>query len=89
MSCHISDLDSLPSDCPILNVVTIPEVITLGIEVNFFTTRSSSILRTFPFFDVSCHYFKIVVMTSNAFGITWASNLPIAVSQTPSLPLIA
>ena len=37
----ISDLGSLPADHPIFNVITMPEVITLGIVYNFlYTSRS-------------------------------------------------
>ena len=37
----ISDVDTLPADYPILNVITMPEVITLGITNSFpFVSRS-------------------------------------------------
>jgi hypothetical protein len=36
-----TDLDSLPADYPILNVITMPEVITLGIIRSFQLISSS------------------------------------------------
>ncbi len=44
----IADLDTLPADCPILNVITIPEVITLGIIQSFLSISSSLGSKGFP-----------------------------------------
>ena len=43
-----TDVDALPTDCPILNVITMSEVITLPIAKSFPKTRSSSGYQGFP-----------------------------------------
>jgi hypothetical protein len=43
-----TDLDPLPADCPILNVITIPEVITLGIIPSFQDISRSLGSKGFP-----------------------------------------
>jgi hypothetical protein len=50
----LTDLGTLPSDCPIFDVITMPEVITLGITISFDTVRSSQNLRSFPFYKTPC-----------------------------------